>query len=292
MRESDWFSWPSIIASRAALPPIFHDAVPDDKPFPYAVHLQSQPWAGQSKNPKLVCLYPDRIVILERTNAGAIAGAAYPFEAIHRIVHGRNLLHSWLELHGVVAGKPAISTVVYNTVVDYMFDPIIVGARNFPVGPGSPANDPSLARREFDFLRQVNFKLHNYAPMEVLPGASIKQILYQPELRARVLVVFQRTAIPNRVVILTDKELISVSDAVRAESRAPARRTGGVVKSFVPLRGVRDAAIAPSDRPGVMQLAIALANGEEPRLLFESRLAGEWETLRDALRQAAGAAAR
>jgi hypothetical protein len=127
--------------------------------------------------------------------------------------------------------------------------------------------------------------------MEVLPGASIKQVLYQPELRARVLVFFQRTAIPNRIVILTDKELISVSDAVRAESRAPARRTGGVVKSFVPLTGVRDAAIAASDRPGVMQLAIALANDEEVRLLFESRLTGEWETLRDALRRAAGAAA-
>ncbi|MGD0763103.1 MAG: hypothetical protein ABR929_07920 [Roseiarcus sp.] len=41
----------------------------------------------------------------------------------------------------------------------------------------------------------------------------------------------------------------------------------------------------------MMQLSIALANGEEARLLFESRLTGEWETLRDALRQAAGAAA-
>jgi len=291
MREREWDSWPTIIASRTALPSIFHDTVPDEKPFPYTVYLQAQPWAGQSKSPKLVCLHPDRIVIWEKIKGGAVVSAAYPFDAIQRIVHGRNLLHSWLELHGVVAGKPAISTIVYNTVVDYMFDPIIVAPRNFLVGPGSPANEPSLARREFDFLRQVNFKLHNYAPMEVLPGASIKQILYQPELRARVLVVFQRTVIPNRIVILTDKELISVSDAIRAESRAVALRTGGVVKSFVPLRGVRDAAIAPSDRPRVMQLSIALANDEEVRLLFESRLTGEWETLRDALRHAAGAAA-
>jgi hypothetical protein len=116
----------------------------------------------------------------------------YPFGAIQRIVHGQILLHGWFELYGIVAGKRETSTIACETVDGLMFDPIIIALRKFLVGPCSSAKEHSVARREFEFLRDINFKLCRYAPESVLPNESVKQVVYQPEVSTRVLRFFKR----------------------------------------------------------------------------------------------------
>jgi hypothetical protein len=226
-------SWPEIISEWGSLPSIFRDALPDDKPFPYIVYAPAQRHGDQSHKSKLVCLYQDRFTILEMTRTEWIVRTDYPFGSIQRIVHGQILLHAWFEVYGIVAGKRAISIIVYETVADHMFDPIIAALRKRLVGPCLNATSEPAARREFEFLQDIDLKLYRNAPAAVLPNEVVKQIVYQPEVSKRVLHLFRRVLIPNHILILTDKEIISVSDALWAKSRANAQFTYGVVKFFI-----------------------------------------------------------
>lgn len=287
MRE--WESWSRIIGSRTALPGVFLDAFPYEAPFPYTVYAPAQGWRAESENSKLICLLPDRVVVFEDGKLGPAVRTDYPFYSLQRIVRGRIFLHSWIQLHGLLSGGRMSSTIIYNSVSDYMYDPIVLALRKFAIISDASANSEASAEWKIAFLRNDNLKLYRFGRSAILPGESVKEIIYQPELNAHFWHIFRRRLIPNRIVILTDKEVICVSDAAWDESAASAHLNYGVVKSFVPLRSILGANIVESDRPGLIELLIAQPGGEV-RLSFGSRLAAEVEALRSELRDAVGRA--
>ncbi len=286
MRE--WESWAEVVGSRTSLPPTFRDFVPDEASFPYTVYAPAQRHGSQSENSKLVCLYPSSVTVLEDVGKGAVVRANYPFPSIERVIAGHILLSSWLELRATTASGLEVSTIMYDSVVSQVFEPIILAIRRYFNNSTPSLSDKYFTHRTFDFLHDANLKFSRYAPNEVLPGSPVAQILYQSELQSKLFHIFRRILIPNRIIILTDKELITVSDATWAKSGANARFTYGVVKSFIALKDVRDATIADASQPGLVELSIALPH-EEIRLPFEVRLKEELETLRDALRDTARA---
>ncbi len=265
MRE--WESWAQIIASRAALPAIFRDSIPADGALPYTVHLPDVGLGLRREKLKLVCLYSDCISIPENARSGAIVSVNYHLDSIHRIIHGTIFLHSWIELHGLVEGKPKASTITYNTIGEDALKPIIAALRKSTRG----AKGGRSSRPEFAFLNRANLKFYRYISAEVLPDETVAQVLYQPELRARALHIFPRVLVPRHIVVLTDKEIVLMRDADWRMSKASGRFSYGIVRSFIPLKDVEDATVAASDRAGVARLSIILPH-EEVRLPFDSRL--------------------
>jgi hypothetical protein len=186
----------------------------DAKPFPFVIQT---PAYEKKNNEKLVCLIGGKLYILGRER-NKISSACYDFKDISFIESGSELLYSWIAISGFDnLGRLTFSKAEFNTVTEHLFDPIFQLFR--PVSDYVTDAQFTAEKANFDFLFDKNYKYMNYARRSIRRGQKIIQTIFQPEMRVIIFSLygktFYRTITPAHIIILTDNELITITDVER-----------------------------------------------------------------------------
>lgn len=266
--------WPMLIRSEEEMPAIYQDVFPGySGSFPYTVFLPSTGAFWNRTNPKLICMFDDRIYVLE-TQANRASSTCYPLEDIVYVECGRVLLKSWITINGVSSS----ASVVFNTVRDYMLEPFVRNVRASKAHLRLPEGRDEEHREELckcDYLCELNFKYMNYARQSILPGERIARIVYQPDICVRSLRMFGRSllnvCLTAHLIILTDKELITIRED-KGVITSIGRTRGGIrhggVFSYLPLEGIVGLAFDAHNGDGNVTLSIRLSGDRSIHATF------------------------
>ena len=210
-------SWTKVIDSYAAVPEIYQDALRallgERQPFPRVVYAPVLPGVQHKTTEKLVFEADETLHILKRID-GQVKMYAYPFDAICDIEVGNILLYSWITIRGVTReGATHATPIEFNSTSRQHFAPFVAQLRP------RPSPDPQALRAKqtsFSDLASKSFKFMNYARSSLVSGEKVIHTLWQPEIQESILpwrwLPFTRTIATAHLTILTDKELILISD--------------------------------------------------------------------------------
>jgi hypothetical protein len=241
-------TWVREIRTYEDIPIGFQEAFP--KPvgdFPYIVLLPPENDSIFNSRPaQLVCLYSDYLLVLEARYTKVIT-TRFSFDAVTQVEHGSVLLNSWITL-----SQPGTTVKLrYNAVSDELMKPVLQRLRD-----GYSTKKPSLAdirhdqeeRAKFDFLGAIYFKFMTYGANSLLPNATVRKLVFQPEIFVSTKKLtdrfgFQRYQTAN-LIILTDEELTLIGES--KPYRYHREALYGVVLTHFPRRHIREVNIEPS----------------------------------------------
>lgn len=157
-------------------------------------------------------------------------------------------------------GKPGSSTLRFNAVTDYLFEPLLARTRQ---AAGESPDVASSELEKFDNWSQLNYKFMMLARHSLLGGETVLQAFLQPEIRLPVFtllgITFYRTASLTHAGILTDREIIMIREDYWY----------GGIQEYLPLRNV--VALSLSEREnGLLALCIQLSGDIQLEYLLES----------------------
>ena len=263
-------TWAKVIQSAEAVPEVYRAAcrplVEGRAELPYLVLAPTMggPRRKAGETEKLLCDVDDTLHIFERAG-NLVTAVAYPWQGARDIEFGNILLYAWLTLSGLTTdGTAAATTIEFNLATARYFAPFIRRMRPAPVAPLTPADEAGLRAEQakFDDLATVNYKFTSFACENLVPGETVVQRLWQPDLRRRVGAVLgwpiYRTVSLAHLDILTDKELILIWDDERSAVKA-GTRYGGVWR-FIPLRHIVSTSLADTEA-GCVTLSTELTSG-------------------------------
>jgi hypothetical protein len=262
-------SWAKALTSYDEVPDAYRDflkTLPGGA-LPYMILTPSYEGFMSPTSERLLCSFGDRVFIAEKQR-DRVASICYPFEDINYVEMGAVLLKAWIKISGI-AGHGALtsSTLKFNSVTDYLFDPLLQGIRPAPLG----AADANLRAEQakFECLKKLNFKFMNYARRSILPGEKVLQFILQPAIRVPIFKVFDlpftRTITPAHITILTDKELIIIQDEpTTLWDRAV--EYGGIWK-YIPLHRIASISLAQRE-DNLFVLSIHLSANDRIEVLF------------------------
>ena len=211
-------SWATRIESYADLPDVykgfFEPFLVDGRDFPYTVLTPSHERFIHRQSEKLISDFGCEIYILER-NGSTVEPHCYPVDGISYVEFRTALLASSFKVCGMTGQEVhASSTLIFNSITDYLFKPFLKKAR---LG----ANDSEIAAKsleaeKFDDLADVNFKFMNFAKHSLLGGEKVLHSILQPEIRENIVrflkKTYYRTISPTHMSILTDREFILIRE--------------------------------------------------------------------------------
>ncbi|MBE7555710.1 MAG: hypothetical protein HS126_32065 [Anaerolineales bacterium] len=259
-----------MIRSYAEVPDVYRssfEALVSDSLFPYTVLTPSYAGFINREKEKLVCYLDGKIHILEEVT-GILTCTGYAIKDVSYVETGKVLLQSWVKLSGLAdRGLPNTAVFKFNTVTEHLFAPLVEKIR--PAAGCSQGIDPALERSKFNFLGRANLKLMNYARRSILPGEQVITSLLQPEIRAKVLTLFNKTFYhtisPAHLSILTDRELILIKeDPEKGPDNGP--RYGGIW-TYIPLNKITAVSLGERD-PNTLTLSIYLPENDEVSSIF------------------------
>lgn len=216
-------TWAKLIVSHDQIPAAYLSffenlSWSDASGFPYIVLTPSYEGFINKTREKLVCVNKRNLYILIKER-DELKYTCYGFDDISYIEVGTELLYSWIAISGIDNhGILSFTRFEFNTVTDYLFNPIFEAIRPAP----GFCTDTQFAseRAKFDYLAKSNFKFMNYARRSIRPGQRVIQTILQPEMRAKMFSLFGktyfRTNTPAHFCILTDTELITITDVERS----------------------------------------------------------------------------
>jgi hypothetical protein len=148
---------------------------------------------------KLVCDLDDEIVVLERYG-DKFDAQRYSIEGIAYFEIRNILLDCRIKLCGLNSSDSNISTTLkFNSVTDYLFEPILKKIRLARVGAQSAERNSEAEK--FDHLMKMNFKFMNYARSSILAGDKVVYFILQPEIKGKILYHLNfsgtRNTVPN-----------------------------------------------------------------------------------------------
>jgi len=264
-------SWAKAVESYDKVPEIYKDffktLLGDTSVFPYAVLTPTFEGFIRRDNEKLIFSLGSKIYVLERAR-DKLTSTCYPFEAISYIEVGAILLNSWIKIRGVASNGILTScTLKFNSVTDYLFTPILEKIRTATHTVGD--TDPSSERAKFDYLVHLNFKFMNYARRSIVPGEKVIHTILQPEIRAKILMLFGRswfrTISTSHLVILTDRQLIIIKDE-NPGGWGDNTRYGGIW-NYIPLDKIASVSLAEKG-DNLLALSIHLPQNDQIDSLF------------------------
>jgi hypothetical protein len=239
--------------------------------FPYTVLTPTYAGFLVRATEKLLCTTPDAVHCLERLGEEPSV-TVFHFDAINYVEIGCILLNSWIKINGRDdSGAYSTVKVKFNTVTDYLFTPVVESIR-CRHDQGLRA-DMSVERAKFDYLALSHFKFMNAARRSLLAGESVRESLMQPEMRSKIITVFGRSLYrmkaPAHIMILTDAELIIVSDEDRDSWGGEVKH--GSIRTCIPLAKIVhvDCAVQQDDLvltitlPGDEMLAFSFAGTQQ-----------------------------
>jgi hypothetical protein len=258
------------------------------------------------ENEKLVFAVDERLYILEQAPSG-LMDTVFPLAEINYVEVGAILLKAWLHISGLVDGELKSQTLKYNTVTQYLFDPLVSGIRctlsgaersrregeeerNRSEGDSLASADLRAERAKFEPLQVEHFKFMSYARSCLQPGQRVLAYAMQPEMRTPRLTVLGR-AVSMRIIdtahlcIMTDSELIVIRDDPNSLTGCDDTRYGGIW-DYIPLSRVREAAL--EERQDDLALVVRMPGGDTFEVMFSApnRLGVEslWEQMEGAIR--------
>jgi hypothetical protein len=262
-------SWARALKSYDEVPDVYQDflkTLPGGA-TPYMILTPSYEGFMSPTSERLLCSFGDRVFIAEKQR-DRVASICYPFADINYIEMATILLKAWIKISGV-AGNGALtsSTLRFNSVTDYLFDPLLRGIR--PASHDAGEADLKAERTKFEYLKALNFKFMNYARRSILPGEKVLQSILQPAIRVQIFKMlnlpFSRTITPAHITILTDKELITIQDeATKLWDKGV--EYGGIWK-YIPLNRITSASLGQRE-DNLFVLSIHLCAGDRIETLF------------------------
>jgi hypothetical protein len=257
--EPTKWSWAKQIKSYDAVPDtykiFFKPFLASGQTFPYTVLTPSFNRFMFNTSEKLVCDLGNEIVVLERFE-NTFKAQYYPMVGISYLEVRTVLLDSRIKICGLTRdGTNTSSTLKFNSVTDYLFDPILQKIRL--TGVASRNVDSGFENGKFDRLMDVNFKFMNYSRRSMLAGEKVIHFILQPEIQEKTLrflwMTLYRTIHPTHMVILTDWELI----LIREEKMANDSGKYGGTWDFIPLNKIEKLSLRESDH-NLFMLSIQL----------------------------------
>lgn len=224
-------TWARKIAVWEEIPVVFRPLIPADRPLPYLIYSPPDAWGSRKVNARLTILSGQGITVLE-DSAGRVEESGWLFGEMDYVEQGAVHLYSWMGLGGVRAGRPAAVQVEYNAVVEPLFTQAVQAVRRTWTGAGSAGLTEEQV--ELAGLAAVDYKFWTYARESLLPEEKVLALVCQPEIVVPRLLFFRRRLAPAYVCILTDRELIWISDDCSNSGRY------GVIRRYIPLAKIED----------------------------------------------------
>jgi hypothetical protein len=232
-------------------------------------------YARSSEN--LVCNLAHEIAILTRTEKG-FEELHYPLEGITYAKIRNSLLDSSITISGLTGrGNHVTTTILFNSVGNYLFAPILEHIRSVAVGEAE--NEAGL-NPEIDKLNkwsEVNFKFMVYAKRSLLGNEKVIQTILQSEIKVPRFSFFgfklKKTISPTHAILLSDKELILIK-----EEHLLGGEVFGGTWMYVALEKI-DSMTLNAKEDGLLVLSIKLSNNEIVEQLLESAARSEAEQL-------------
>jgi hypothetical protein len=288
--ELAWSSWAKRIESCLELPEAYKDFfapfLAAGRQFPYSILTPSYERFVHRTSEKLICDFDDNVYVLEK-NGNSLEVQCYPVGRISYVEFRTALLASSFKICGGNSqGVYASSTLIFNSVTDYLFTPILKRIRR--AKRESTKLEDSSKPGQFEHLATINFKFMNYANHSLLGEEKVIHSILQPEIREKILTVLRKTydrmVSPTHMSILTDRELIMIRE--QAVGRKGDRYGG--VWDYIPLSKI--VSLALHEKNGkLMVLSIQLPNSDHLEFLFQIFAREAVNQLIDRFREVTGA---
>ena len=215
-----------------AIPEPFQPFIQDDRALPYLIYSPSDTWGRHKVNARLTMLSDQGVSILESTSGG-VRVRKWTFTDIDYVEQGTVLLYSWLRLSGVVNGRLTAIQVEYNAAAEPLFTRLAQAVRMTWMGSGT--GNMERDKENLFGLAAMNYKFGNYARESILRG--VLATVFQPEITKPFLIFFRRRLAAAYLCVLTDKELIFLSNDNSEGAEDTSRY--GVVRRYIPLTKIQ-----------------------------------------------------
>ncbi|HML34733.1 MULTISPECIES: hypothetical protein [Sporomusa] len=243
--------WARQLIAWEEIPGLFRPFVPADRLPPYLIYSPPDGWGSCKVNARLTMLCDKKISVLENTVDG-VQVSEWLLDDLDYVEQGAVHLYSWLRLSGVAVGRPAVVQVEYNAVAAALFTQVVQAVRQ--TWGGASREVRGEGQEALESLAAIDYRFLNYAKECVLPGERVFTTVYQPELTIPRFLFSRRRLTAAYVCVLTDRELIFVSDAGSGGSMG----RYGVVRRYIPLAKIKEWQLEPAtwDKTGVWQLKL------------------------------------
>lgn len=258
-------SWARVVDSPSSVPAIYQDQVRAISEthgcFPYTIVTPTYEGFLSKESEKIICAFKEILYVLT-SSPDHPEPQAVDYSTITYVQHGSILLNSWLKLMLSVPDKSPYQLLFrFNSASERCLLPLIEMIRSYRCIESNPVHQFDHAK--LGYLEQLDYKLYNYGVNCLLPSQRVRSTLYQPA-DQQDLILFHRTVLtrtisPAHLSILTDSELILVSDGEQANWHNQ-RRYGGVW-SYVPLSMIDQVSVGDGSKDTFV-LKYDLVNGE------------------------------
>lgn len=262
--QSRVHSWPRLISENKDIPPLFvgkfHSAACHLEQFPYTIYLPRYSWNERETNELLLFVIDDQLYILEETKNG-IEVTGYPFEDIVLLNRGTMLLYSWIKIVGLVNGKIKTTVIEFNTVTESMFERLLSAIRH-KYGSSTAFDDAFACTGSsgLEALSNLDYKFSNYARKSILSGQRIRELLFQPVIKAKYFRFFSRMISKAHLHILTDSELIVIKED-NADVKRFKTKKYLAVWHYVPLNKIQSVSMSENNQDMPVELKVELPDG-------------------------------
>lgn len=283
--EQTRMTWANFIQDYDQIPPAYQKVYsnhfqPGTK-FPYTILTPAYVDFLRPTPEKLICCSEQGIIIFEKRSE-KIRETPINYSSINYFEVGTVLLHSWLTIFGIdQKGNLAAPSVRYNTVGENLFLPIISRLR---ASSGYLAGSQlEVEKAKFDFLSNINFKFMNYGRRCIRNGDQVVKIIVQPEIRKEILKIFRKSFTkqisPAHILILTDKEIISVREDV---SKSKSSSYGGIW-NYIPRAALQSTSLS-EDENGRLIFGLEMRPDHKINIIFDASQKTVIENLRDEIK--------
>lgn len=275
-------SWATLITKYEEVPSdfqaFFSSFIQKEESFPFSIITPSYEGFMQRSTEILVCLTSDDLFIANKNETPENA-LKFKLDNILHVQFRSVLLDSSLKITGFNSKNECVTVLLrFNTVSDFLFKKIVKMIRLYSFTE-NVSDEISL----FDEFRSENFKFANFAQHCLLPGEKVIQLIWQPELLKslfhfpRPIIVrhfFRRRVISNHVLMLTDQELILISED---NHHTHDDRYGGIW-DYIPLAKIRNVGFNENN-DGLISLSVSLQNDQRIESYFLQTLRPELQIL-------------
>lgn len=273
-------SWATLLTKYEEVPSdfqsFFNSLRQNSEVFPFSIITPSYEGFMQRSTEMLVCLTSDDLFIANKNESSENA-LKFKLADILHVQFRTVLLESSLKITGYNSKNESVTVILrFNTVSDFLFKKIVKRIRLY-----SFSENVSDETALFDEFRSENYKFANFAQHCLLPGEKVTQLIWQSELLKSLFRFplifrhfFRRRVFPNHVLMLTDQELILISED---NHHTHDDRYGGIWE-YIKLAKIRSISL-DLDQDDILTLSVSLPNDQQIESRYLQTLQPELQTL-------------